>query len=59
MGTILAGCLGVSSQYLVYLINGLSYANTALKFISMTVLLTLLSGGLAALSVRYPRYTCE
>lgn len=58
-GTVLAGCLGVSCQYLVYLINGLSYDNTALKFVAMTVLLSLLSGALAAVGVRYPRYTCE
>jgi hypothetical protein len=58
-GTVLAGCLGVTCQYLVYLVNGLSYDNTALKFVAMTVLLSLLSGALAAVGVRYPRYTCE
>lgn len=26
-GTLLAGCLGVATQYLVYLLNGLSYQN--------------------------------
>lgn len=58
-GTLLAGALGVGSQYLVYLVNGLSYDNTALKFAAMTVILALLAGLLAAASIKFPKYSCE
>jgi len=43
----------------VYLINGLSYSNSFLKFASMTLILSLLSGLLAAAGVRFPKYACE
>lgn len=36
-----------------------SYANNPLKFVAMTVELSLGSGVLAALGVRFPRYSCE
>lgn len=59
VGTVLAGALGVGTQYLVYLLNGLSYSNNAWKFAAMTLLLSVETGGLAAASVRFPRYACE
>jgi hypothetical protein len=36
-GTVLMGLLGVGTQYTVYLINGLTYDNSVLKFAAMTV----------------------
>ncbi|KAL4458444.1 hypothetical protein ABPG75_013309 [Micractinium tetrahymenae] len=56
-GTVLAGALGVASQYAVYLVNGLTYQNSALKFAAMTVILALLAGLLAAASVKFPKYS--
>lgn len=58
-GALLFACLGVATQYFVYLCNGLSYANGPLKSCAMAASLAVLAFGAAAGGVRYPRYSCE
>ncbi|KAG7668588.1 hypothetical protein Ndes2526B_g03790 [Nannochloris sp. 'desiccata'] len=54
IGTVMAGMLGLGVLYFVYLTNGLSYSNRILKFIFMTLSLSILSGILMWGSMRAP-----
>ena len=58
-GTLLGGVLGLATMYFTYLCNGLTYANHPQKFVVMTLMLALIMGTGAFLTVRFPMYSCE
>ena len=53
-GTVAAAAMGLAILYFVYLVNGLSYANTVAKFVTMTTVLSVTSGLLMYASMKVP-----
>ena len=58
-GTLLGGVLGLATMYFTYLCNGLTYDNHPQKFVVMTLMLALIMGTGAFLTVRFPAHSCE
>ena len=58
-GVVLAFAFGIFCQYTTYLLNGLSYDNTAVKCVVMTLLMAILGATVTACSVKHPKHFCE
>ena len=58
-GVLLAAVLGIFCQGATYLLNGLSYNNTAWKDVVMTFLLAVLAAIMSAASVKFLKVYCK